>query len=273
MFVFTSRVLPCPQGADVRFASGPVAGVFAAISASAGESAVWVVCGGDLAGQFYDAGLLDEIVLTVAPVALAGWAPPLPLRKFPERSTADCWAMADRPRPARWSGARWRGGSLLVASTTKIGFWAPANLPRNSPRHRAPHSWGRGTTTTWLKRPASLSVSSAPDRDAGCPHTHDESTAYTGAKDWGRSMPAGDEDRHMRFALPTEDAIPGRRRDGRTAAAMCVHIGAAASPSLSTVRDRGWPEPARDPDAHPEQQSRGDHWVSRLESPACIASV
>jgi dihydrofolate reductase len=78
MFVFTSRVLPCPEGADVRFVSGPVAGVFAAISAAAGESAVWVVGGGDLAGQFYDAGLLDEIVLTVAPVALAGGAPLLP---------------------------------------------------------------------------------------------------------------------------------------------------------------------------------------------------
>jgi len=35
-----------------------------AIPASARESAVWVG-GGDPAGQFYDAGLLDEIVLTV----------------------------------------------------------------------------------------------------------------------------------------------------------------------------------------------------------------
>lgn len=77
-FVFTSRDLPRPEGADVRFVSGPVAGAFAGISAAAGEGAVWVVGGGDLAGQFHDAGLLDEIRLTVAPVALAGGAPLLP---------------------------------------------------------------------------------------------------------------------------------------------------------------------------------------------------
>lgn len=78
MFVFTSRVLPRPEGADVRFVSGNVAEHFPAISAAAQERAVWVFGGGDLAGQFYDAGLLDEISLTVAPVALAGGAPLLP---------------------------------------------------------------------------------------------------------------------------------------------------------------------------------------------------
>ena len=77
-FVFTSRTLPRPEGADVSFVSGKVAEHFPAISAAAGERAVWVIGGGDLAGQFYDAGLLDEIVLTVAPVALAGGAPLLP---------------------------------------------------------------------------------------------------------------------------------------------------------------------------------------------------
>lgn len=78
VFVFTSRALDRPQGADVRFVSGEVAGHFAAICAAAGEQTIWVAGGGDLAGQFYDAGLLDEIVLTVAPVALAGGAPVLP---------------------------------------------------------------------------------------------------------------------------------------------------------------------------------------------------
>lgn len=77
-YVFTSRNLPRPEGADVRFVSGPVADSFAAIAEAAGEKAVWVAGGGDLAGQFYDAGLLDEIMLTVAPVALPGGAPLLP---------------------------------------------------------------------------------------------------------------------------------------------------------------------------------------------------
>ena len=78
VFVFTSRTLPRPQGADVRFVAGKVAGHFPAICAAAGERAIWVAGGGDLAGQFYDAGLLDEIVLTVAPAALASGAPLLP---------------------------------------------------------------------------------------------------------------------------------------------------------------------------------------------------
>lgn len=39
---------------------------------------VWLVGGGDLVGQFYDQGLLDEIILSVAPVMLASGAPLLP---------------------------------------------------------------------------------------------------------------------------------------------------------------------------------------------------
>jgi dihydrofolate reductase len=77
-FVFTTRSLPRPEGADVRFAAGKVTDHFPAISTAAGERAIWVVGGGDLAGQFHDAGLLDEIRLTVAPVALHGGAPLLP---------------------------------------------------------------------------------------------------------------------------------------------------------------------------------------------------
>jgi dihydrofolate reductase len=77
-FVFTTRSLPRPAGAVVHFVSGQVTDHFAAIAAAAGEQAVWVFGGGDLAGQFYDAGLLDEIRLTVAPVALEHGAPLLP---------------------------------------------------------------------------------------------------------------------------------------------------------------------------------------------------
>ena len=78
MFVFTTRSLPSPEGADVRFASGKVTDHFPAITEAAADQAIWVVGGGDLAGQFHDAGLLDEIRLTVAPVALDGGAPLLP---------------------------------------------------------------------------------------------------------------------------------------------------------------------------------------------------
>lgn len=77
-FVFTHRILPVPAGADVRFVSGPVRDVLPEFRAAAGEGDIWVVGGGELAGQFLDAGALDEIHLSVAPVALEGGAPLLP---------------------------------------------------------------------------------------------------------------------------------------------------------------------------------------------------
>lgn len=77
-FVFTSRRLPVPAGADVRFVSGAVSDVLSMIIDAADGGDVWVIGGGDLAGQFLDAGALDEIRLSVAPVALDGGAPLLP---------------------------------------------------------------------------------------------------------------------------------------------------------------------------------------------------
>ncbi len=80
MFVFTTRTLPVPRGADVPFVSGSVGEALPAIRAAAGDGDIWVVGGGDLAGQFLDAGALDEIALSVAPVALTGGAPLFPRR-------------------------------------------------------------------------------------------------------------------------------------------------------------------------------------------------
>jgi dihydrofolate reductase len=74
-FVFTSRTLPAPPGADIRFVRGDVADHLDAILGAAGEGDVWVIGGGDLAGQFLDAGALDELQITITPVALAGGAP------------------------------------------------------------------------------------------------------------------------------------------------------------------------------------------------------
>jgi dihydrofolate reductase len=48
--------------------------------AAAGDRDVWIVGGGDLAGQFADRGLLDEVVVAIAPVTLGGGAPLLPRR-------------------------------------------------------------------------------------------------------------------------------------------------------------------------------------------------
>lgn len=79
-FVFTTRRLPVPEGADIRFIRGPVATALAEIREAAGEGDVWLVGGGELVGQFFDAGALDEVALTIAPVFLDGGAPLLPRR-------------------------------------------------------------------------------------------------------------------------------------------------------------------------------------------------
>lgn len=82
-WVFTHRALARAEGADVRFAEGDVRPVHAAMQAAAGGRNLWVVGGGDLAGQFHDAGLLDEIIVQVGSVTL-GRGKPI----FPRRLTA-----------------------------------------------------------------------------------------------------------------------------------------------------------------------------------------
>jgi dihydrofolate reductase len=79
-WVMTSRELPTLEGADVRFAKGDVTTVYDDLRAAAGDKDVWVVGGGDLAGQFADAGLLDEVIVSVAPVVLGAGRPLLPRR-------------------------------------------------------------------------------------------------------------------------------------------------------------------------------------------------
>ena len=74
-WVFTSRELPVPEGADVRFANGPAAPLHDEMTAAAGERNLWVVGGGNLASQFADEGLLDELLLTVVPVWLGDGMP------------------------------------------------------------------------------------------------------------------------------------------------------------------------------------------------------
>ena len=69
-WIFTSRELPVIEGADLRFVKGDVREVHAEMQAAAGNKNVWIVGGGDLAGQFYDAGLLDEIIVQVGSVTL-----------------------------------------------------------------------------------------------------------------------------------------------------------------------------------------------------------
>ncbi|MGH3109640.1 MAG: dihydrofolate reductase family protein [Gaiellaceae bacterium] len=79
-WVFTHRRLPVVLDSGIEFTSADIATVHEKMVAAAGGRNVWIVGGGDLVGQFADAGLLDEVIVQIAPVTLGGGAPLLPRR-------------------------------------------------------------------------------------------------------------------------------------------------------------------------------------------------
>jgi len=79
-WVFTHRELPVVPNAQVEFTSAQVADVHARMASAAGGRNVWLVGGGDLVGQFADKGLLDEVLVSIAPVTIGGGAQLLPRR-------------------------------------------------------------------------------------------------------------------------------------------------------------------------------------------------
>jgi dihydrofolate reductase len=86
-WVFSNHDLQPIPGAKLTFVKGDVRPVHEAMTAAAGGKNIWIVGGGELVGQFADAGLLDEIILGVAPVTLGGGAPVLPRRMTSSRLT------------------------------------------------------------------------------------------------------------------------------------------------------------------------------------------
>jgi dihydrofolate reductase len=71
-WVLSSRDLPTPNpdGADVRIVRGDVTELYEEMLASTDDRNLWVLGGGNVASQFADAGLLDELRVTVVPVVL-----------------------------------------------------------------------------------------------------------------------------------------------------------------------------------------------------------
>ncbi|REE04526.1 dihydrofolate reductase family protein [Citricoccus muralis] len=75
VFVFSTRQLPVPAGADVRILDGDAGRHLPEIRAAAGDGDIWMMGGGGLAAQFLAAGALDRIAITLAPVTLARGKP------------------------------------------------------------------------------------------------------------------------------------------------------------------------------------------------------
>ena len=79
-WIFSHRTLPIIEGANIRFVEGDVRHVHAEMRVAAGAKNVWIVGGGDLAGQFYDAGLLDELIIQIGSATLGKGKPLFPRR-------------------------------------------------------------------------------------------------------------------------------------------------------------------------------------------------
>jgi dihydrofolate reductase len=83
-WVLSTRDLRAPgaEDADVRVVDADVRDVHDEMLAAASQRDLWVVGGGNVASQFADAGLLDEVTVTVVPVVLGAGKPlfdrPLP---------------------------------------------------------------------------------------------------------------------------------------------------------------------------------------------------
>jgi dihydrofolate reductase len=76
-WVLSSRDLGTPgdERADVRVVDGSVADLRDRLLESAGDRNLWVVGGGNVASQFVDADLLDEVLVTVVPVVIGAGKP------------------------------------------------------------------------------------------------------------------------------------------------------------------------------------------------------
>lgn len=79
-WIFSSRLLPAIEGANTRFVQGDVRPVYAEMAQAAGSKNIWIVGGGDLAGQFWEAGLLDEVIVQIGSVTLGKGKPLFPRR-------------------------------------------------------------------------------------------------------------------------------------------------------------------------------------------------
>jgi dihydrofolate reductase len=67
--------MPAGQDVDLRVVDAKVEDLHGEMLSAAGDRNLWVVGGGNVASQFADAGLLDDVLLTVVPVVLGSGKP------------------------------------------------------------------------------------------------------------------------------------------------------------------------------------------------------
>jgi dihydrofolate reductase len=84
-WVFTHRELPAVPGIPITFVQGDVRSVHPELVKAAAPQDVWLMGGGELVGRFLDAGLLDELQVSIQPVVLGRGVPILPRRLESDR--------------------------------------------------------------------------------------------------------------------------------------------------------------------------------------------
>ena len=82
------------------------------IARSANGKDVWVVGGGSIAGQFADAGLLDELLLYTMPVILGGGRPLFAMRGTAKLSLASSREFAGGIRETQYAFIKAPGQDL-----------------------------------------------------------------------------------------------------------------------------------------------------------------
>ena len=79
-WVLTHRTLPRIPGGDITFASDEdIAGLHGALLSAAAGKNLWIVGGGNVAAQFANLGLIDELVVTFMPIVLGSGKRLLPV--------------------------------------------------------------------------------------------------------------------------------------------------------------------------------------------------
>jgi dihydrofolate reductase len=98
-WVLTRRRGIIADGHPVRAFAGDVTELHPKLVEAAGDGNVWVVGGGDVAAQFVEKGLIDEMIVTYAPCSLGAGSRLLPLRSE--------WALVEGGVNGDFVCARW----------------------------------------------------------------------------------------------------------------------------------------------------------------------
>lgn len=74
-YVLAHRPIPDPPDAGVRFTRATAAALARRVQKAHGDKDIWLVGGGQAAGQFISGGLVDEYIVSVVPVLLGSGIP------------------------------------------------------------------------------------------------------------------------------------------------------------------------------------------------------